>query len=323
MKAVIIGGSGHFEYAVLSQCNECDIVAFAPASVDEVLQRLILCAGGKYKQYDDYIQMLDEEQPDVAIINPHFYLIPTVLIECLKRKIHCFVEKPLAFTLSELEEIESLAANAHIGMMMIHRYQAAFYGAYTAVRNGEIGAIRLISVRKSYKMDVKPSWMHVKQKFGGIIPWVGAHALDIVQWMDFGQAINISAYSIHGGNKGMGEIESVASVHMVSENDCIANVTLDYLRPESLISHGDDSLMIAGDRGIIEVRNNTVSLVADNSDQEKELPLQKQPKIFQDFIRSVRGEATYRISFNDACETARMYIAAEESALHNQKVRIK
>lgn len=76
--------------------------------------------------YTDYLQMLDQEQPDVAhILTPH-YLHTEMIVEVLGRNIHCLCEKPLYIKPEEYDRIDSAVktSKAQLGVCFQHRYIA-------------------------------------------------------------------------------------------------------------------------------------------------------------------------------------------------------
>ncbi|HIA06907.1 MAG TPA: Gfo/Idh/MocA family oxidoreductase [Flavobacteriales bacterium] len=326
MKHAIIGASGHFEYALQAMAYlEIDrFVGFAPGSPDEdvksAYQEHFEAAGTKY--YDDYLEMLDKERPDVVVINPHYYLNGPITIACMERGIHCFVEKPICFNLEELAAIERLAkeGEAQIAAMMYYRYQPAFHAAIQAIEDGKIGVPLLITAQKSYKMGVKPPWTHSRAKFGGIIPWVGAHAIDLLYLITGGEIAAVTAETSLEGNHGFGEVEASALCCYRLNNGGNASINLDYLRPESAPTHGDDRLRVAGEKGVVEVINDKASLITD--DGEIELMLSQEVPIYADFIRQVTTGEACRNPAEDVFGSAKLCIQTEEAANLNKEVTL-
>ncbi|MBI1183317.1 hypothetical protein GC194_03530 [bacterium] len=316
MKAVIIGASGHVEYA-LQSTNSRNISACAPGSSDEDMSRLLL-AQSHLRVYSNYVEMLECEQPDIAIINPHFHLIGTVILACLNRGIHCFAEKPLALDFDTLTKQQNhiQQGNARLGTMMIHRYEPWFYAAFETSKSGAIGKIISINARKSYKMGQKTTWMQQKKYFGGIMPWVGAHAIDWLQWFCPGPWKIINATQTKMGNKNMGQVESAAQISLRGAT-CMAQVHLDYLRPAAATSHGDDRLLLTGERGTIEVINQKSYLTTDQQNTIT-LPMHEMPNIFDHFVASIAGVNPYYIPENDSIKVAQLCIEAENMAYEIQ-----
>jgi predicted dehydrogenase len=70
------------------------------------------------KLYADYVQMLDEAKPEAVIVTTANNLHLEILRACAKRHIHFFTEKPLAATGAEAREMERLAREAKIKLMV-------------------------------------------------------------------------------------------------------------------------------------------------------------------------------------------------------------
>lgn len=308
MKIAIIGGSGHFEYAVESALQS-NIVAYAPGSENEDLSRLESLALD-FSYYANYQELIKLEKPHVVVVNPHYYLNGNITKYCLSKGIHVFCEKPLAFTIDDANEIMALSKsqNAFISTMQIHRYEPWFYAAYLAYKQGRVGGLIQASAQKSYKMGVKPDWMKDKSKFGGIIPWVGAHAVDWIVWLLGTDLQVVQAHQSTIGNAHQGEVESNASI-LLKYNKTSININLDYLRPEGADTHGDDRLRLVGEHGIIEVIDSKATLI--DSDGEHVLTLEKQPNIFDDFINSIKIKTENRNPIKDILTVNKLCWEAE------------
>ena len=68
--------------------------------------------------YDDYLEMLDKEKPDIAFILTETYKKVEVVKECAKRGINVSIEKPMAMTFEEAKEIEKAVKDAKIFAMV-------------------------------------------------------------------------------------------------------------------------------------------------------------------------------------------------------------
>ena len=135
--------------------------------------------GIAHKIYGNFDELL-ENQPDIAIINTRFDLNAVYTKKCLEKDIYVFSEKPLALTVEELNEIKNVKTKAFVSCMFGISYEGWCLTLKEAVKN--IGTIRMINGRKSYKMGVRPDFYKDKNTFGGIISWVGIHA---IHWINF------------------------------------------------------------------------------------------------------------------------------------------
>ena len=90
---------------------------------------------------------------------------------------------------------------------------------------------------------------------------------------------------------------------------------LDYLRPETAPTHGDDRLRIAGSEGVLEVRGNEgrVWLIT-AADGPCELALPETVNFFADFLAELRGKDEHLISQDDAFRLTEICLKARDAA---------
>src|SRR5690554_6540049 len=150
MKVVIIGGSGHYGYALegIKEDRNISITGIAPGSEGEYLNAVYQAAcnlGHAPRIFDDYRSMLDEQKPDIAVVDCFFGYHAEVIKQVLKRGIHVFVDKPVAITFEELEELKEIysKSDVYLAAMFGIRYSAHFMTAWRMVKEGVVGQIRL------------------------------------------------------------------------------------------------------------------------------------------------------------------------------------
>ncbi len=318
---VIIGASGHWPYAIkgLEAYPDARLVGIAPG-VSEELEKAKSTFRAQLSEgvplFEDWQAMLAELAPDVAVVNPYFYLNGPITIDCLARGVHCYTEKPLTVDRDELGRIQELvcAQNLKLSTMLASRYHPAFYAAVCAVRDGRIGTPIQITAQKSYKSGPKPEWQHTRRQFGGLISWVGSHALDWINWVTDNGVGEIMALETTQDNHGNGEMESSSIVLMRLENGGQATANIDYLRPAGAASHGDDRLRVAGIDGVVEVMNGQATLITHDNGEEA-LPLEEPLAMFAEFLKSIDEDPhPYRQSLDDVYALTDVCIRAQAAA---------
>ena len=181
-------------------------------------------------------------------------------------------------------------SGAEVAAMFGLRYNPAFYTAWHAVREGKIGEVRLINAQKSYRLGSRPEFFKHRQSYGGTIPWVGSHAIDWVYWFSGQEFVSVMSHHSTMANRGLGSMEMTGLCHFRLTNEVFASVNIDYLRPSTAETHGDDRVRVAGTRGVIEVRHGRVYLISEEEQGTRELSLMETDGIFLDFARQVRGK---------------------------------
>jgi predicted dehydrogenase len=277
MKTVFIGMCGHSMQAYKVLKNRCDasICGIAPGSVHE----------GMTKSFDPAIpyfaswsEMLDQTQPDLAIVSPVFGLTGSIVIACAERGIDVFCEKPIAGTLAELERVEAAvkASGIHFGAMHYLRVSPAFWQGARMVQDGAIGDVRLLNAQKSYRFGTRPDWYRDRDLFTGIIPWVGIHAIDWIYAFAGKKFLSVNASC-------EGTPERTALCRFDLEGGAMASVTLDYYRPEIAPTHDDDRIRCVGTEGILEVRDGMIHLM--NRDGVRTIAPDPAPELFTCFLK--------------------------------------
>ena len=106
----------------------------------------------------------------------------------------------------------------------------------SAVAAGAIGAVRMIHGRKSYKLGERGPLYRRRDRYGGMLPWVGVHAIDLILALG-GPCDGVMAAQSDRGNRGHGELEMSAATILRLSGGAIGTVTADYLRPGGAPRH--------------------------------------------------------------------------------------
>ena len=309
MKICFIGSCGHSHKAFreMQKCPDALFVGAAPGSEHESPEDL---ESYGIKIYDSYRRMIEETQPDVAVVSPVFGLTGQIVKYCAEKKIDVFCEKPVASDLSELEALEKTVKESGIHFSAMHflRFAPSFYAAGKLVRDGGIGQIKLVNAQKSYKYGTRPHWYTDRSLYTGTIPWVGIHAIDWIYYFTRKRFLTIDA--LHFGNP-----EMAALCQFELEDNVIASVNVDYYRPVTASTHGDDRIRVVGTEGVIEVFGDRYVLI--NKDGETVNYPTEAPMLACDYLFD-REEITAEEIFM----LTKVALSARESADRKQKIRI-
>ncbi len=310
MKICFIGCSGHAEhtYEEMKTCPDARFVGMAAGSEHEKPAAVWQSRVGAI--YDSWETMLDETKPDVAVVSPVFGYTGKFIIECAKRGIDVFAEKPIAASMEELAQVEEavLSSGIHFSAMHYLRYEPTFYHARKLVQAGAIGQVRMITAQKSYKYGTRPQWYAERDLFVGTIPWVGMHAFD---WLyAFSGKKFLSVNALHSGNP-----EQVALCQFRMEDGIMASVNIDYCRPAAAPTHADDRLRIVGTEGVLEVRRDHYTLIT--ADAVREFAPEPAPKLAVEFLNKCED-----VSAADALYLTKVALAARDSADANKEIEL-
>ena len=115
----------------------------------ELVEKAKAMAPAGVKFFSDYIQMLDEVRPDAVIVTTANNRHLEILKACAQRKIHFFTEKPMAASGADAREMERLAREAGVKLMVNYgnAWAEATQEAVRRIQAGEIGNVQKIIVQ--------------------------------------------------------------------------------------------------------------------------------------------------------------------------------
>jgi predicted dehydrogenase len=145
------------------------------------------------KFYADYVAMLDEAKPDAVIVTTSNDRHLEILRQCAKRHIHYSTEKPMATNAVDAREMERLAREANIKLMVNYwnAWVPSSHDIFHRVRAGEVGPIQRIIVQYGHR---GPKEIGVTQQFanwlydpvkngGGAIMDFGCYGAELSLWL--------------------------------------------------------------------------------------------------------------------------------------------
>ena len=229
--------------------------------------------------YDDLELMLDGEAVDFVDVASPPGLHHEAARAALLAGAHVIVEKPLALSLAEFDQLAGLAAEKHRVLMCVHnwKYAPAYAVARRAIEAGRLGAIRFISIDR---LRTQPAgaggsggkWRASSASGGGILIDHGWHVFYLMHWLMGGDSpVSISARLESPAGV---EVDDVADVRIRFERGAFARAHLSWRAPvrrTSALIYGElASLEIEGDRVLLTDRSGTtedlsVADVADDS----------------------------------------------------------
>jgi predicted dehydrogenase len=171
---------------------DAELVAIAesqPALVKEAKSKV----PDSVKFYADYVAMLDEAKPEAVIVTTSNDRHLEILRECAKRHIHYSVEKPMATNAADAREMERLAKQAGIKVMVNYwnAWVAPTHELFHRVKDRQLGEVQKIIVQYGHG---GPKEIGVSQYFadwlydplkngGGAIMDFGCYGAEWAVWL--------------------------------------------------------------------------------------------------------------------------------------------
>lgn len=300
MRICFAGGFGHWSHAADTK----EEIAAVLVSDEDCADYREFCKGKK--QYDDYREMIDKEDPDAVVADGTFDTHYPMALYAAERGIHVFCEKPVCLRLCQCDSLieASEKTGALIYGMFTTRCEPPFYTAKKLVDGGLIGNVLLINGQKTYKLGTREPFYYQPTRFGNTFSWVGIHSVEQAMWIT-GKSLTDHKYFAEKSSAVNLDDRAVAICRL---EDCLCTFTVDYLRPEGCDTHGDDRLRLVGTKGSLEIIGGKLYHTA-NGKTACELPLVTPPKIFDDFIAAAKGEREGLATTRSTVEATRAVLA--------------
>jgi len=203
-KLAIVGLDHDHVWGLLKDLTEepdAELVAIADGH-PELVDRAKTQVTANVKFYSDYLRMLDEMKPDGVIVTTENDRHLEILRECAKRHINYSTEKPMATTAADAREMERLANQAGIKVMVNYWnvWVAPTHEIYHRVKDNQVGPIQKIIVQYGHQGPKEigvskyfADWLYDPLKNGGgAIMDFGCYGAELAMWLK-GRPSRVSA----------------------------------------------------------------------------------------------------------------------------------
>lgn len=164
----------------------CDIDA---SHIDDMFNRAVPCDKDSIRRYSSFCEMYDKEKPELVSIALPSSLHAEAAKEAIKRNINVIIEKPMAMSLEDADEIIRLAEINNVKVSACHqnRFNIAVQEMRAALERGRFGELSnaAITVRwcrgESYYKQA--DWRGKFESDGGTLMNQCIHGIDLLRWM--------------------------------------------------------------------------------------------------------------------------------------------
>jgi UDP-N-acetylglucosamine 3-dehydrogenase len=239
LKVAVIGvgsmGRNHARlYWELPSVKLVSVADSSETSVSQVAQRYNTAG------FTDYRRMLDEQKPDAVTI-----AVPTgshleVALEVIQRGIHLLIEKPIAFSVSEGQQIIQAAKDAGVKLTIGHieRFNPAVIALKAHLASGELGRIFQLAAHREGPFPARIGDV-------GVVIDLAVHDLDIMRYVTGAEIVRVYAETerrIHSQHEDL-----LNGLVRLSDNS-VGTLAINWLTPTKI-----RELFVTGERGMFRV----------------------------------------------------------------------
>jgi predicted dehydrogenase len=165
--------------------------------------------------------------------------------------------------------------------------------------------------------------MRNRKTYGGTIPWIGIHMIDLMRFTSGRELTAVASFQTRIAFPEIGDMENVTGSLFQLDNSGVGTLRMDYLRPDTAPTHGDDRLRLAGLKGVAEYQAATGVTLMTGS-RKPEVIGERAPRgsVFIDYLQYAYNNAAPTLTLADIFKTNEIVLAARDAADQRRIVRI-
>ncbi len=280
MKYALIGcgriSTNHIKAAVnnnLEIVAVCDIV---PENMESVLAKHGLENDTSIKRYTDYKTMIDENDIELASIATESGIHAEIALYCIDKGINVIIEKPMAMSLADADEIIKRAAEKNVKVSACHqnRFNIAIQEMRKALESGRFGKLSHGSIHVRWNRNqnyyTQAPWRGTWAQDGGALMNQCIHGIDLLRWT-FGNEVE----EVYGQTRQQFhdylEAEDIGMAVVKFKNGAIATIEgTTNVYPQNL----EETLYIFGETGTVKIGGKSTNNIdvwdfADEGEQDQ------------------------------------------------------
>lgn len=212
--------------------------------------------------YKNYQEMLSNPEIDAVIIASFSGLHAEMAKAALLSKKHVILEKPMALSIEESNELIALAQQQQKELMICHqlRFRPIMQKIKRIIEDGKIGkpmlGVSSIRINRSPDYYSSASWRGKWASDGGMLINQGIHVVDLLQWF-LGDVKTV--YGEIGHNSALKETEDLAVGIISFNNGAKGIVEANIVTQPNNLGY---SLSIFGEKGTISIEGSSLNKIS-------------------------------------------------------------
>lgn len=313
LKFAIIG-CGRISYkhveALINNRKEAELIAVCDIVKDKAAERKkqyenAIEDNADVKVYSDYIRMLEKEDIDVVAICTESGYHAKHAMDCLNKGKHVLVEKPMALSIKDADEMIRIAKEKRLKLGICHqnRFNPPIQKLRKAIEEGRFGKLingtaRILWTRDDNYYKQAP-WRGTKALDGGTLMNQCIHNIDLLQWMMDSEIERVHCErgtflrSIEMEDFGAILIRfKNGSIGLVEGSACVYPKNLE----ETLSIFGEKGTVVIGGLAVNEIKTWQFDDEKDYDEEDTDLEVDNvygkgHTPLYKDFINAIKNDA--------------------------------
>ena len=259
MKYALIGcgriATNHIKAALNNQLEIAAVCDIQTEHMKKLLERHGLWADDSIKHYTDYKAMIAEVQPELVSIATESGIHAEIAIFCIKHGVHVIIEKRMAMSMADANEIIRLSEERNVKVSACHqnRFNIAVQEMRQALEAGRFGKLSHGSIHVRWNRNqnyyTQAPWRGTWAQDGGALMNQCIHGIDLLRWTFGGEVEEVYGQTRQQFHDYL-EAEDVGMAVVKFKNGAIATIEgTTNVYPKNL----EETLYIFGEKGTVKI----------------------------------------------------------------------
>lgn len=343
MRYALIGcgriATNHMKAAVNNQLEISAVCDVVPEHMEVLLAKHELQNDMSILRYTDYRSMIQEVKPDLVSIATESGIHAEIALFCIDHGVHVIIEKPMAMSISDANEIIWCSEEKHVKVSACHqnRFNIAVQEMRHALEAGRFGRLSHGSIhvrwnRNQGYYDQAP-WRGTWAQDGGALMNQCIHGIDLLRWTFGGEIEEVYGQTRQQFHDYL-EAEDVGMAVVKFKNGVIATIEgTTNVYPKNL----EETLYIFGEKGTVKIGGTSTNNIdvwdfADESEADtKNKGLQEETSnvygnghtsLFADMIDAIQNDRKPYVDAYAGRDALELVLAIYKSQKEGHAVRL-
>lgn len=265
MKYALIGvGRISPNHIAAAQKQELDIVAISDLVPEKMIEATATFdLGQETKHYTDYLEMLDQEKPELVAVCTESGSHAEIALECIDRGINIIIEKPMAMSMEDANEIIRRSEEKDVVVSSCHqnRFNKSIQKIREAIDEDRFGRLFHGTAHIRWNRDEgyykHAPWRGTWAQDGGALMNQCIHNIDLLRWMMGEEIDEVFAYTdnlnhsyLEAEDLGIGLVKFKNGSYGVIEGT-------NNVYPKNL----EETLYLFGEKGTVKAGGKSVNII--------------------------------------------------------------
>ena len=343
MRYALIGcgriATNHMKAAVNNQLEISAVCDVVQEHMEVLLAKHELQNDMSILRYTDYKSMIQEVKPDLVSIATESGIHAEIALFCIDHGVHVIIEKPMAMSISDANEIIRHSEEKHVKVSACHqnRFNIAVQEMRHALEAGRFGRLSHGSIhvrwnRNQGYYDQAP-WRGTWAQDGGALMNQCIHGIDLLRWTFGGEIEEVYGQTRQQFHDYLGA-EDVGMAVVKFKNGAIATIEgTTNVYPKNL----EETLYIFGEKGTVKIGGTSTNNIdvwdfADESEADtKNKGLQEETSnvygnghtsLFADMIDAIQNDRKPYVDAYAGRDALELVLAIYKSQKEGHAVRL-